>query len=190
MKQQKITDQTFYEATAMLMRKIVEEEEANMIPHESSPGFQQKMKALLQGNSTAKEQKPKGGRTKMKKTILILVAVACLFAIGAFAGNNKPAVTPTGYPDGEIQVPCFRYDGGIYWHVDVTTKPLPEEYKNVGSINKIDNINLPSEDFAAARLEIGMEVYAVPGENNEVLYVKMEPNANIYWIFKLNVQNQ
>ena len=125
-----------------------------------------------------------------RKIIIVAAAVICLVAIVVFAGNEKPAVTPTGYPDGEIQVPCFRYDGGVYWHVDVTTKPLPEEYKNVGSINKIDNINLPSEDFAAARLETGMEVYAVPGEKNEVLYVKMEPNANIYWIFKLNEQDR
>lgn len=127
----------------------------------------------------------------MKKLLLIVAAaVVCLVAIVAFAGNKKPDVTPTGHPDGEIQVPCFCYDGGVYWHVDMTEKPLPEEYKNVGTINKIDNTHLPSEDFAAAQLETGVEVYAVPGEKREVLYVKMEPNANYYWIFKLNEQDR
>ena len=47
-------------------------------------------------------------------------------------------------------------------------------------MHKTNKVIFPEENFSGARLEIGWQVFAVPGEKREVLYLKTEPDAKHY----------
>lgn len=53
-------------------------------------------------------------------------------------------------------------------------------------MHKTNKVIFPEENFSGARLEIGWQVFAVPGEKREVLYLKTEPDAKHYLVFIIN----
>ena len=110
----------------------------------------------------------------IKKKVLLLCLMIVLVGIcgcGQQSEENESSIAPTGYPDGEIQRKYVYYDDTLYVYSDRAVKSLPENCELVGKVLSVDNINLPQEDFGAARLVVGDEVYAVTDE--ELLYVKV-----------------
>lgn len=182
MKEQKITEKTFHEASALLLQDVMREEEACAEQHEPSPEFREKMERLLrdggQQDPGGAREKPssqtrtakKGGKKITLKAILIIAAVMCVFAIVVSAGNNKPGVTPTGYPNGEVQRQFLFYNGTLYVFIDEGVRALPEGWQEVGTVKSVDNKARPTEEFAATRLEVGMKVFAKEG--TDLLYVQ------------------
>lgn len=77
----------------------------------------------------------------------------------------------TGYP-GPMQNEAVMYNGYLFMHDNNGfDKPLPAGYALVGTVNKVDNENVPSEDFVACHLDEGQEIYADSTIAN-VIYVK------------------
>lgn len=56
-------------------------------------------------------------------------------------------------------------------HEHSTTRTgCPEGYELVGSVESVDNRNLPTENFEAVRMDVGQEIYVC--ENEEAIFVK------------------
>jgi len=113
--------------------------------------------------------------------IVSVVLIALIAFIVPKAEKNQQ---PTGYPNGEIQIPHLFYAGKVYIYTDqTTTKGLPDGYEKVGAVESIDNKHLPSKDFMASRLCLGQEVYAQSQSEADFLYVSAE-KPDYYMIFK------
>jgi hypothetical protein len=118
---------------------------------------------------------------KKCKGIIIIVAAIFLCVAAVFLKNNNQkkgmqqtdALTPTGFASGEIQRLELMYDGQIYYYFDTGFKEqLPEECYYVGSIKVVNNYEEPSQDFDAARLDVGQIIYKL--DSGDILYVQYD----------------
>lgn len=114
----------------------------------------------------------KGEKKELMKICKLMLTVVMCASILSSCAKHDHVTTPTGYPDGEINRPMVMYNDEIYFF-DFTgfNEPLPEGYEFVGSVESIDNLELPLENFEAARLQVGQEIYA---GDEELIYVKYE----------------
>ena len=109
----------------------------------------------------------------MRKTITLLLALACMLALVG-CGQNEDPTTPTGYPTGKIQQPQIMYNGQIYFYFATGfDEPLPDGYCCAGIVEIVDNENPPASECQGARVEVGQEIYALPGVH-DTIYVKYE----------------
>ena len=127
----------------------------------------------------------------MKKWIIIILVILAATAVTAgVLANGEPDVTPTGYPNGEVQRQFLFYNGTLYVFINEGIRALPEGWQEVGTVKSVDNKARPAEEFAATRLEVGMKVFAKEG--TDLLYVqeaehefgKFEPageNADVWF---------
>ena len=76
MKEQKITDKTFHDASALLLREMMEEEEANTEPVELSPEFRARMEELLKNH---KKEKVKTYRSRRRIWTTVAMIIIALF---------------------------------------------------------------------------------------------------------------
>lgn len=81
------------------------------------------------------------------------------------------AMTPTGYPQGEIQRMLLYWNEKIYTNTGDKVDKLSSAAVPVGIVGTVDNKQLPNKDLMAAQLPLGTEVYRVPGV--EGLFVKV-----------------
>lgn len=110
----------------------------------------------------------------MKQVIAIVLVLVCVLTMAGCAILSEDPITPTGFPDGEIQQPQIMYNGIIYFYYATGfNEPLPYGFEYVGSLSAIDNQNEPAEDFCGARVELGQEVYA-SATNADTVYLKYD----------------
>ncbi len=109
----------------------------------------------------------------MQRKILMMCLLTIVLGISGCTqqiDEKESSMAPTGYPEGEIQREYVYYDDTLYVYSDSCRASLPENCELAGEVLIVDNMNLPQEDFAAARLAVGDEVYTVTDQ--ELLYVK------------------
>lgn len=108
---------------------------------------------------------------KICKLMLMVVMCACVL-VSCAKSEEAPEVTyQTGYPSGEVQQPQIMYNGEIYYYFATGfSEPLQEGYELVGTIEVVDNLEEPTEDFVGARVEVGQEIYDC--EETEDIYIK------------------
>jgi hypothetical protein len=66
----------------------------------------------------------------------------------------------------------LMYDGQIYYFDTGFKEQLPEECYYVGSIKVVNNYEEPSQDFEAARLDVGQIIYKL--DSGDILYVQYD----------------
>ncbi len=81
------------------------------------------------------------------------------------------AMTPTGYPQGEIQRMLLYWNEKIYTNTGDKVDKLSSAAVPVGIVGTVDNKQLPNKNMMATQLPLGTEVYRVPGV--EGLFVKV-----------------
>lgn len=111
---------------------------------------------------------------KVFSVILALLVCACMITAcapskpandvpvqkrNAEAQSNTDPLVPTGYPDGEIQRPYLYCNGTLYVYCAEVQTDLPQDAELIGEVRSVDNLHLPSEEFAASRLDVGDKVY-------------------------------
>lgn len=105
----------------------------------------------------------------------IMACTACGNSGGNVSGTNGAEIS-TGVESGIIEQPQVMYDGHIYYY-NATGRDgdLPEGYESAGTIKKVDSKDYPTEDFAAAGvdIEVGQEIYISTTEKN-VIYLKYD----------------
>lgn len=96
-------------------------------------------------------------------------ADALLWGNLGHAGSG--AMTPTGYPQGEIQRMLLYWNEKIYTNTGDKVDKLSSAAVPVGIVGTVDNKQLPNKNMMATQLPLGTEVYRVPGV--EGLFVKV-----------------
>lgn len=100
--------------------------------------------------------------------VLVLLLSSCngpsqtVESSGSVNGDqSKPQgeLEPTGYPTGEIQYTYVFYDGQLYWYEAAVFTLDKEKMSYIGTVQSVDNIELPDEDFEASRLGLGTVLY-------------------------------
>jgi len=78
-------------------------------------------------------------------------------------------------PEGSIKTPTvmvnawlYEYTGSSYRHAS-----MPKEYKQIGQVVAQDNNNLPTQEFHAAQLPVGAEIYTNPKNNSVDIIIKL-----------------
>ena len=107
--------------------------------------------------------------------LFIMACTACGSSEGNVSGTNG-VETSTGVESGMIEQPQVMYDGDIYYYnATGRDEDLPERYESAGAIEKVDSKDYPTENFAAAGvdIEIGQEIYISTAEKN-VIYLKYD----------------
>ena len=117
----------------------------------------------------------------MKSSIwmLLLGLVSCLFLqagsaaeiLGKMAAGGVTAVMPTGYPEEEVQRECVFLDGRLYVYTGNYLSEAPQDVREIGMIEQVDNQNYPTKDWAASQLELGMKIWK--GQSDEVIYIEV-----------------
>lgn len=112
-------------------------------------------------------------------TVLLLTAAGCsgrqeTAHLAESAMEGVDSLTPTGYPSDEVQRASVHYDGVLYLYTgEGFDLPLEDGFLKVGTVESVDNEEYPKENFYAARLEEGQEIYANP-EVTERIYVRYD----------------
>ncbi len=125
---------------------------------------------------------------KKQKVLFVLG----LFLMLVFAGCNhdskkEETIHPTGYPTGEVQMKMVFYNGTLYQCADEGFWDAPEKgFEKVGVIEKIDNKNLPAEEFCGSRMDWGQEIYALSRDPDRI-FVKFDDG---YALFRKSYLNQ
>lgn len=96
-------------------------------------------------------------------------ADALLWGNPGSAGSG--AMTPTGYPQGEIQRMLLYWNERIYTNTGDKVDKLSSAAVPVGIVGTVDNKQLPNKNMMATQLPLGTKVYRVPGV--EGLFVKV-----------------
>jgi len=121
----------------------------------------------------------------MKKLLALLLALACMLLLVSCGSNGtdyteavemrkEVPTLPTGYPSGEMQQPQIMYDGLLYFYFATGfEEPLPHGYECIGNVEGVDNKNTPKSDYYGARVELGQEIYVLPGIH-DTIYVKYD----------------
>ena len=102
---------------------------------------------------------------------LMLLMISLLWAC------HKEELVPTGYPSGEVQRPFLVYHGTLYVYADELLEhtALPLNCSEIGRIASVDNKNMPQEDFAASRMDVGTVLYSTDEETPPHIY------ADVIW---------
>lgn len=121
----------------------------------------------------------------MKRLIALLLSLACVLALvgcGINRGDYTEIVeirkdeptASTGSPSEEAQQPQIMYDGLLYFYFATGfDEPLPDGYECIGNVEVVDNEDTPKYDFHGAQVELGQEIYVLPGIH-DTIYVKYE----------------
>ncbi len=122
---------------------------------------------------------------KKKLCMMLVIAFAVMSVISGCSalqtkGKDKTP-EPTGYAAGEVQRTTVFYDGKLYWYdSDGFDKALEKGFEMVGEVEKIDNKNLPAEEFCGSRIDMEQEIYANPADATRI-FVKYDKG---YAVFK------
>lgn len=110
----------------------------------------------------------------MKKYVLLVVTFLVLCLLPGCQKKFSDNASPTGHASNEIDQPQIMYKDCIfyYWATGFDEK-LPDSYVCVGSIEKVDNENPPSENFAGSRVDVGQKIYA-DDKVSDTVYVEYE----------------
>lgn len=92
---------------------------------------------------------------------------------------QSDAMTPTGYPQGEIQRILLYWNERIYTPAGEKVDKLSVVAVPLGIVGTVDNKQLPNKNMMATQLPLGTEVYRIP--NVEGLFVKVSED----WIVRL-----
>lgn len=132
---------------------------------------------------------------------VMLIAVGCTFT-GPGNQENPPSVTteptdstepPATYPDttvplsdirsfpeGEIQAVLLYANGRLYVRSETAMDhSISEDWPLLGTVKEVDNRKEPAENFHAAHLPVGTEIYEIP-RNPSAIYVK-DSETNLYF---------
>ena len=116
----------------------------------------------------------------MKKFLVIFVLILCSSLLLTACQNSpvtdheQQASDATGYPSNEIQQPQVMYQNQIYYYrATGFDETLPSGYVCVGSVNHVDNISAPMENFCGSRVEIGQKIFAAESDP-ETIYIQYE----------------
>ena len=116
----------------------------------------------------------------MKKCFIIFALILCSLLLLTACQNSpttdheQQALASTGYPSGEIQRPQVMYrDQTYYYQATGFDETLPSGYAYIGSVNQVDNISTPMENFGGSRLEIGQKIFAAESDPDTV-YIQYE----------------
>ena len=121
----------------------------------------------------------------MKKFIAIVLAFVCMLGLVGCGSNGTDyteiveirtdeTTTATGFPSEEVQQPQIMYNGLLYFYCATGfDEPLPNGYGCAGIVEVVDNENTPKSDCHGTRVELGQEIYALPGIH-DTIYVKYE----------------
>ena len=117
----------------------------------------------------------------MKK--ILCSAIVFMFLLSACGNASKP----TGYPAGEVQRVYFFCNGRLYSTSGGSALDHPESegYTLLGTVNKTDNTMIPTEEFAAAHLEVGAKIYRAD-QSGVTLYAETEKGHYI----QLSIYNE
>lgn len=111
--------------------------------------------------------------------LLVLLLTGLLSACGA-RGSEDTALTPTGYPSGEVQRITIYYNGALYWYTsNGFDQPLEHGFEKVGEVDEVDNQEYPEEEFGGTRLDTGQEIYASQ-EDVSKIYVKYDSGYAVF----------
>lgn len=93
--------------------------------------------------------------------------------------GTAEAITPTGYPDGEIQRQTLYYKGTLYqYNGTLIVQGISSEHPVLlGKVINENNLILPKDDFHSSRIEVGKEVYSFG--DMDILWVKEAENRYI-----------
>ncbi len=114
----------------------------------------------------------------MKKLIAILLSLTLTAALVGCdstpideTADTTDTPAETGYP-GPVQNEAVMYNGYLFMHDNNGfDNPLPTGYDLAGTVQRVDNENIPSEDFVACYLDEGQEIYA-DSTVADVIYVR------------------
>ena len=117
----------------------------------------------------------------MKK--VLCAAIAFMFLLSACGNASKP----TGYPAGEVQRVFLFCDGKLYSTSGGSAMDHPESkgYTLLGTVTKVTNTMIPTEEFAAAHLEVGAKIYRAD-QGGATLYAETEEGHYI----QLSIYNE
>ena len=103
-----------------------------------------------------------------KWVIFLLAGISIL----SFSGCGKDGANPTGYPSGTIQRPYLFVGGTRYVYTGILLEVKEDYYfTEIGIVQKVDNENLPDEEWEASRLEKGQRVFVHSLYSTKNLYV-------------------
>lgn len=108
----------------------------------------------------------------MKLRWLLIITLSILLLAACQQTEHPP--TPTGYNPGEISQPQIMYNDVIYYYNWTGfDEELPDNYKKVGTVIHVNNIDVPNSNFYGARVELGQEIYYLD-DKPDCIYVKYE----------------
>lgn len=81
MKNRKITSETIHDASAMLIREMMEDESANTVPMDLSPAFQNRMEGLLQDRKVKEFKTYRSHRRIWTTVAMIIIALFTWLAV-------------------------------------------------------------------------------------------------------------
>ena len=124
----------------------------------------------------------------MKKMTALILALSMVFLLFGCTPAEETTLSPTGYPSGEIQQPQIMYSGKIYLYTATGfDAPLPSGYVHVGSVENIDNINTPTQDFCGAQVDLGQKVFAKESDPSSI-YVQYESGYARFFVEGYSLQ--
>ena len=109
-----------------------------------------------------------------KKISGLIIGITLVLLLTACAGNaEESSMTkmPTGYPADQVQNACVFFRGNLYCRGSYCE--FSSEMKEVGQVTVVDNYNLPSEDYAAAHLEVGDKILILEAAGTVRLFVQI-----------------
>ncbi len=115
----------------------------------------------------------------MKKVFLIIISFAVLLLLSACAANTEESKTivPTGYAAGQVQRPCVFYQGILWvakdsgrWDYSTLKKDLTE----TGQIKALNNNKVPSEELAAAHIDVGTKLFLCQSGGEDRLFYQLD----------------
>lgn len=109
----------------------------------------------------------------MKKVIVLILTIICLFGLIGCVSNNDKGITPTGYPSDEVQRQQIMYNGAIYYYTaNGFDNQLPDGYTLVGEVQEVDNKHEPTTNWCGSRVDVGQKIYASDSKSN--IYLEYE----------------
>ena len=96
--------------------------------------------------------------------------------------TETTATTMTGFPDGEVQIPCLFINNQLYSLVPGQANKREKNDQNwilIGTVTNENNLHLPQENGAAARISPGSEIFQEASKN--ILWVRLSDGW--YWKF-------
>ncbi len=112
------------------------------------------------------------------KKVWFISFLSLILVIGMVGCKQEADLSPTGYPNNEVQRVSVYSDGKLYYESSDSVEAPPAESKLLGTIIADDPARFPKEDLHAAHIEVGAEVYRDASE--DILYVDMYGTWKIF----------